>query len=237
MNTDNLSGNATQASHKNSKRPRSENSSPEGPAAKMPVTDQASIGGTVDLSDLPPLERIPSRHQETNNDQVNTSETLTEAAQVLSGEASTASADPSSLDRRFPIEIGGVDFSRFPTQRLLAKFIDESKPDDISISEVKRTFDRRVLLFTSSQRDYNILILADRWKLPEADKTTFFARPAPKIGKSAVVVTNVDKDVTDDEILAALRDGGFNPTSAKRLRRATDGSVTPNVKVFVNDES
>ena len=133
------------------------------------------------------------------------------------------------------VEISNAKASGTTSKRDLAALIKKIKPEEASIQEVLKTRDGRILVFGANPHDYNILLIASRWSTAEGIVTTKMA-PRSQGGK-AVVVKNVENDVSEEELLKHLRQLGFTPTTGTRLKRTSDGNSTKSIKIYIDDES
>ena len=133
------------------------------------------------------------------------------------------------------VELGHAAASNASTKKDLADIVARIKPKDADITEVLKTRDGRILIFGKTPRDYNTLLLSDRWSNLEGAVSTKIA-PRTQGGK-AVVIQQVDHDIDQEEILEELRKQGFSPSLGTRLKRTSDGQPTKSVKIFIEDES
>ena len=142
--------------------------------------------------------------------------------------------DITTNPRKYAVEIRGDWKTSLSTKQQLAEFVDAHAPDTAQVREIIQTSDNRILIFPHGAKDYNLLVNSTRWKAGAGISAT----PAPK-GKtnSAVIIHNVDQDVTPDKIIGALVKCGFAPIKATRMKRAKDGAETPNVKVEMDVEA
>ena len=145
------------------------------------------------------------------------------------------SNNTSSRNSSDAIEVSHAGASACPTKQSLANLILRLKPADASIREVLTTRDSRILIFPSSPRDYNTLLINERWNQSEGAVTTKIA-PKQHSGK-AVVIQGVDEDVQVEDLLELIRSKGMSPSNGNRLKRTSDGSSTKSIKIFIDDEA
>ena len=132
------------------------------------------------------------------------------------------------------MEVSNIPIKATKTQRELASILEKIKPPGSRIKEVLKTNDNQFLVFGESKRDYNMLLLSDKWSKEHSIVNT---KIAPRSGGGkAVVIHDCDPDIEVGEILEAMRSQGYAPSNGNRLR-AANGALRRSLKVWIDDES
>ena len=194
-------------------------------------------GGIADPSHQPvPLQPAQDQHA-SEVDQSN--KRLRSPTLAVSGDEPSSKISKDNrgtpADRNQAVEVSNISIKATKTRRELASIVEKIKPPGCKIKEVLKTNDNRFLVFGESTKDYNLLLLSDRWSTDHGIVTT---KIAPRSGGGkAVVIHDCDPDIEVEEIIEAMRSQGYAPSNGNRLRRAANGAPTRSVKVWIDDES
>lgn len=118
-------------------------------------------------------------------------------------------------DRKYAVEITNAALSSAGTRTEFAQTLARILLDNVTVRKSLKTADGRILSY-----DYNVLLLADRWKSLEGPVT---AKVAERGGSScAVVVHNVEPYISTEIIVEKLKRSKIGVTSANQLKRSSD---------------